>query len=146
MPLQLGSLRLLAFPSPCLSRLLNAIALRRRPSCSIANHGIFSLFHANASEAKPCRSESLRRATFPSQITSALFFAIPLLCFSTRRCAALCLSFALPVCASQCRCAAIVRDASPLHSSSPHSLRFATLRNAVAHRSTAVRCLCGSVP
>ena len=94
-----------------------------------ANLGISSLFHANASEAKPCRSETLRCTTFPSQITSALFSAIP-----SRRHAPLCLHLA-------CLCFSV-----PLHSSSPHSLRFADLSNAVAHRSTAVRCLCGSVP
>lgn len=107
------------------------------PSCSIANHGISSLFHANASEAKPCRSESLRCTTFPSQITSALFSAIPLLCHPLgavpcHRYATLRFSFALPVCASQCRREAVGRNTLPLHSSSPHSLRFAALSNAFA--------------
>lgn len=141
-----------------MSSLCCAIATpdRSLPCHRCAILGISSLFHANASEAKPCRSESLRCTTFPSQITSALFFAIPLLCHSLgavpcHRSATLRFSFALPVCASQCRRDAVGRNALPLHSSSPHSLRKASPCRchsapciAVAHLLKSRQCRCNA--
>lgn len=117
-----------------MSSLCCAIATpdRSLPCHRCAILGISSLFHANASEAKPCRCESLRCTTFPSQITSALFSAIPSPRCSSPflRVAMICSAFALPVCASQCRCVAVGCATLPLHSSSPHSLRRASPRQA----------------
>lgn len=65
-------------------------------------------------------------------------FSLPFLCSAIRdgavlchRSATLCFSFSLPVCASQCRCDAVGRSTLPLHSSSPHSLRRASQRQAM---------------
>ena len=55
-----------------------------------------------------------------------------------------CLAFALPVCASQCRCVAVGCDTLPLHSSSPHSPAFASPR-IVSHRH-ALATQCGALP
>ena len=81
-------------------------------------------FRANASKAKHCRSKSLRCTTFPSQITSALFSAIPSPCPSVLLSAFASHSFALPslFIAVQCCSVALPCYALPLHSSSPHSL------------------------
>lgn len=110
-----------------MSSLCCAIATpdRSLPCHRCATLGISSLFHANASEAKPCRSESLRCTTFPSQITSALFSAIP-----SPRIASPCLCFSVPFHAllspsMLCLCFAYLCFSVPLHSSSPHSLCFA---------------------
>lgn len=123
-------------------------------SClAFANHGISSLFHANASEAKPCRSESLRCTTFPSQITSALFSAIPLLCYSKLILAfpSLCLSVLLSA-------AALPRPASPCHCCSLLFIAVPSLCHAVRCHCTAsscsdlpllrcsTQCLCQSLP
>lgn len=119
-----------------MSSLCCAIATpdRSLPCHRCAILGISSLFHANASEAKPCRCESLRCTTFPSQITSALFSAIPSPRCSSPflRVAMICSAFALPVCASQCRCVAVGCATLPLHSSSPHSLRLCISTNCFA--------------
>ena len=69
-------------------------------------------------------------------------FSLPFLCSAIRDGAVLChrsatlrFSFALPVCASQCRCNAVGRNTLPLHSSSPHSLCHASSCTAFAeHR------------
>lgn len=65
-------------------------------------------------------------------------FSLPFLCSAIRdgavpchRSATLRFSFSLPVCASQCRCDAVGRSTLPLHSSSPHSLRRASQRQAM---------------
>ena len=126
---------------------------RSLPCHRCATLGISSLFHANASEAKPCRSESLRCTTFPSQITSALFSAIPSPCPSVLLSAFASHSFALPslFIAVQCCSVALPCCALPLHSSSPHSLRKASPCRchsapciAVAHLLKSRQCRCNA--
>lgn len=114
-----------------MSSLCCAIATpdRSLPCHRCAILGISSLFHANASEAKPCRCESLRCTTFPLQITSALFSAIP-----SRRHALLRLCLA-------CLCFSV-----PLHSSSPHSRCHAPLSLALPLQLNAELFRCNSAP
>lgn len=110
-------------------------------------------FRANASEAKPCRSESLRCTTFPSQITSALFSAIPSPCPSVLLSAAALLRAAATCCALpslfiavQCCSVALPCCALPLHSSSPHSLCHAPLSLALPLQLNAELFRCNSAP
>lgn len=74
----------------------------------ISESGLYNvILRSDKPEAKPCRSESLRCTAFPSQITSALFSAIP-----SRRLALLampspCLSVLLSAAAPPCSATAL---------------------------------------
>lgn len=108
---------------------------------SMPMHPKQNLAAANRYGAPLFLRKSHQRFSLPFLCSAIPYGAVPCHSFATLR-----FSFALPGWASQCRCAAVVRDTSPLHSSSPHSLRLATLRTAVAHLLKSRQCLCQSVP
>ena len=77
-----------------------------------------------------------------SAIPSEQYHAIAPHSLPFLRLAALRHSFALPVCASQCRREAVGRNALPLHSSSPHRLCFAVHCSERFYAIFAVLCRC----
>lgn len=75
----------------------------------------------------PC--QCIRSKTLPQRIVTVHHFS-----FANHISAFLCHSFALPVCASPCRCDAVGRSTLPLHSGSPHSLCHASSCTAFAEQ------------
>ena len=134
------------------------------PGLAIPSHFFASPFHCRANQrfafasrlnSMPSPSPAPQRFAFASQNV-----ALPRRCHSapcvavahllkSRQCrcnanhigAFLCHSFALPVCASQCRREAVGRNALPLHSSSPHSLRKASPCLALPRRCHSAPCV-----
>ena len=119
-----------------MSSLCCAVAVCR---VAMPMHPKQNLAAANRYGAPLFLRKSNQRFSLPFLCSAIRVGAVPCHCYASLR-----FSFALPVCASQCRCEAVGRNALPLHGSSPHSLCFADLLNASAWPSRAPPCLCAS--
>lgn len=84
------------------------------------------------SKTLPQRNVTVHHFSFANHISAFLCHSFASHCSASS-------AFALPVCASQCRREAVGRNALPLHSSSPHSLRKAS-------PCLALPCRCHSAP
>lgn len=113
--------------------LLSAMPMHPKQNLAAANRYGAPLFLRKSHQrfSLPFLRLALLHRAFASRCRAMPCSASPCSAFASQNIALPRLAFALPVCASQCRCDAVGRSTLPLHSSSPHSLRRASQRQAM---------------
>lgn len=122
--------------------LLSAMPMHPKQNLAAANRYGAPLFLRKSHQrfSLPFLRLALLHRAFASRCRAMPCSASPCSAFASQNIALPRLAFALPVCASQCRCNAVGRSTLPLHSSSPHSLCLAGLSNAIALLLKSVPC------
>lgn len=112
--------------------LLSAMPMHPKQNLAAANRYGAPLFLRKSHQrfSLPFLRLALLHRAFASRCRAMPCSASPCSAFASQNIALPRLAFALPVCASQCRCVAVGCATLPLHSSSPHSLRRASPRQA----------------